>query len=330
MSEFREDPVSGDWIILAPERAKRPEELLKRRARRVPSPLKECPFEDLKKSGNWPPIVLYPNEKNWKIAVIPNKYPALSHRAGCAMGTSHGIYRAKTGAGAHELLVTRDHQKSFAALSPRDAAEVFVQLQKRHRTLAKDRCCEYLSTFANWGPEAGASLYHPHYQIIALPIVPPHSVRSLHGAEQYFKKHHRCVRCDMIALEKKYQSRIIAENRHAIAIAPYASKRPFEVSILPKVHASYFEKTSRAVTADMALLVRSITQRMKKRLHDPDLNFFIHDAPVDGRAHNYHHWHVEVVPANVISGLGGFEISTIVNINVVDPDMAAKILRGRK
>lgn len=336
MSELREDPVSGDWIILAPGRAKRPEELLKPRQRRASSPRAKCPFEDLQRSGNWPPIALYPSSSSaakrggWKIAVIPNKYPALTHEAGCAVDLVRGPYHAKTGVGSHEIVITRDHRKNFAELDPRAAEELLTVIQARHRALAGDRCGTYISTFFNWGREAGASISHPHYQILALPIVPPHASRSLAGALRYFKKHHRCVRCDVIAAERKRKERVVAENRHAIAIAPYAAKRPFEVSIFPKVHEPYFAKASPAVIRDIAALLQSVMRRIKDRLHDPDLNFFIHDAPVDGRPHPYHHWHIEVVPVNVISPPGGFEVSTIININAVDPAAAASILRGGK
>jgi len=330
MSELREDPVSGDWIILAPGRAKRPEELLKRRQPRTQSPRVSCPFENLQKSGNWPPIALYPSSDKWKVAIIQNKYPALAHSKKHAVDTSSGIYHAKAGVGSHEIVITRDHRKNFAELTPRAAKELFMIIQARHRAIAKDGCGTYITTFFNWGREAGASLAHPHYQILALPIVPPHAVHSISGAMRYFKKHRRCVRCAVIAAERKKKERVVAENKNAIAIAPYASKRPFEVSIFPKAHAPYFTKTSQEVVSDVAALLQSVMQRMKKHLHDPDLNFFIHDAPADGRAYPYHHWHVEVIPTNVISPPGGFEVSTIININVIDPAAAATVLRGGK
>ncbi len=330
MSEFREDPVSGDWTIIAPGRAKRPEELFARRGPRETSPKRGCPFEDLKKSGNWPPIAMYPDEAHWKIAIIHNKYPALAHGARCATGISRGLYHVKTGVGDHEIVITRDHRKNFSELATGEACNVFTAIRERYRAIAKDACSAYTSAFFNWGRGAGASLSHPHYQILALPIIPPHAMKSLHGALQYFKQHRRCVRCDIVAEERKEKTRIVAENRHAIAFVPYAAKRPFEVSILPRRHASYFVKTPDAVLGDTARLLRSVMRRIKKYLHDPDINFFIHDAPVDGRKYPYHHWHIEVVPVDVISPPGGFEISTIVNINVVPPDAAAAVLRGER
>ncbi len=328
-SEFREDPVSGDWVILAPGRAGRPEDLIKTQKPRRPSPRRTCPFEDLRKSGNWPPVAAFPSVENWKIAVIPNKYPALTHGAGCAVSFTRGMYHAKTGVGDHEIVVTRDHLKNFADLGARDAAELFQVFRARHRALATDPCNAYVSTFFNWGPGAGASMWHPHYQILALPIVPPHVARSLRGAREYFRRHHRCVRCDIIAAERRGKERVVAENSGAIAFAPFAAKHAFEVSIFPKRHEPSLAGTPDGALADVAHLLQEVMRRMKRTLGDPDLNMFIHDAPL-GRSYPYHHWHLELLPVEVVSPPGGFEAATVANINVVTPEAAATVLRGRR
>ena len=334
MSEFRQDPVSGDWVIIAPGRAARPQFLEIKKKARKPSPVATCPFDDLEKSGNWPPLAATPSKEKWRVAVIPNKYPALSpatlsgHGDACSTPFRHGFYRAMTGIGRHELVIARDHAKNFAALDRRAAAEVFRAIQARVRAAAKDPCINYVSIFFNWGPLAGASVWHPHYQILALPIVPAHSAGSLAGAKAYFKKNRRCVRCDILKAEAKEGTRIIAENGNAVAFAPYASKIPLEVRVMPKRHFPYFHKTPDAVLRDVSFLLQTVLKDMKSRANDPDLNFYIHEAPVDGRNNDYHHWHVEVLPR--VSTPAGFEFSTAIYINVIDPDRAAAILRGKK
>ena len=334
MSQLRQDPVSGEWIILAPGRAARPRFLDEKKKPRKPAPKRTCPFEDMKRSGNWPPILAYPDAAHWKFVLIPNKYPALAHSASCALPMKRGMYRVMEGAGTHDLLVTRDHNKNFAELDPKIAEQLFFMLQERHRMMAKDPCAAYVSSFFNWGPQAGASIWHPHYQTLTMPIVPPHTARSVSCAEAYFNRHHRCVRCDMIKAEKKEKVRIVSENDHAIAIVPFASKQPFEVSILPKRHLSHFGSTPASVAGSVARLLQGAMKSMKKELNDPDLNFFIHGAPLSGHGakrkalsavQKAHHWHIEVVPK--ISIPAGFEISTGIYINVVDPDAAAKMLR---
>ena len=328
MSELRQDLTSGDWVLLAPGRASRPKFLDQKKKPRKPTPKNKCPFEDLRKSGNWPPILALPSEKDWKIAVIPNKYPAISRGPVCSVPFRYGIYHARTAVGTHNLIVTRDHNKHFTDLSKAEAAKVFEVFQALHGMAAKDRCAAYVSSFYNYGQEAGASVWHPHYQILSLPIIPPHNVRSLRGANDYFKKFGRCVRCDIIKVERKKKTRVIFENEHAIALAPYASKRPFELTVLPKKHWASFRETPPAAVRDVALALQSALQRMKKYANDPDLNFFIHDTPLDHKDYRHHHWHIEVIPR--IAFEAGFEFSTRIDINVVDPDAAAAILRGKK
>jgi UDPglucose--hexose-1-phosphate uridylyltransferase len=327
MSELRQDLTSGDWVLLAPGRASRPKFLDKKKPARKPTLKSTCPFEDLKKSGNWPPILALPDEKNWEIAVLPNKYPAIERGLVCSVPFRQGIYHARTAVGTHNLLITRDHNKHFIDLSKAEAAKVFAVLQALHRMAAEDQCAAYVSSFYNYGPEAGASVWHPHYQILSLPIIPPHNVRSLRGTSDYYKKFGRCVRCDIIKVEQKKKTRVIFENEHAIALAPYASKRPFEVSVLPKKHWASFRETSPAAVRDVAHALQLVMQRMKKYVNDPDLNFFVHDTPLDNKDYRHHHWHIEVIPRTAFEA--GFEFSTQIDINVVDPDNAAVILRGR-
>ena len=328
MSELRQDLTSGDWVLIAPGRALRPKFLAQKKKVRKPTPKNICPFEDLKKSDNWPPQFIYPNEKNWEIAVIPNKYPAIERSSVCSVPFRRGIYHVRTGVGTHNLLITRDHNKHFIDLSRSQAVKIFEVFRAFHEMAAQDKCAAYIATIYNYGPSAGASVWHPHYQMLTLPIIPPHNVQSLRGANDYYKEFGRCVRCDIINVERKKKIRVIVENEHAIAIAPYASKRPFEVTVLPKKHWASFRETSPEAVRDVALALQSVMQKMKKHLDDPDLNFFVHDTPLDRKNYHYHHWHIEVIPKTAVEA--GFEFSTRIDINVVDPDNVAVILNGRK
>ncbi|MDO8664204.1 MAG: HIT domain-containing protein [Candidatus Liptonbacteria bacterium] len=333
MSELRQDLVSGDWIISATERAKRPDQLLQKKKVRKPSSISSCPFEDMKKSGNWPPIEIYPasaaikpNGKNWKIAVIPNKYPALRHDNVCAMSFKTGPYERLSGIGHHDLVITRDHYKNLAHLSEKEGLELFEVLQKRYRELKKDKCLAYASTFFNWGESAGASLYHPHCQMLTLPIIPPHISHSLSGSSNYFRKHRRCVHCDIIDFEERNKKRIIVKNQVAVAMTPFVSREPFQIKIFPRKHQPYFEKTPVADMKQIVSALQTVLKKIEKNLHDPDFNIFIHTAPLKNQSrYKHYHWHIEILPK--ISTMAGFELGTGVDINVVDPDAAAKILR---
>ena len=326
MSELRQDLVSGDWIISAPERAKRPDQLLKEKKVREPTPISKCPFEDLQKSDNWPPVEIQPGGKDWRVAILKNKYPALKHDGMCAASSKEGPYERVSGVGRHELVVTRSHNKSLAHLSDEEGFELFELLQRRYAKLKKDDCHFYTSTFFNWGDSAGASLYHPHYQMLTLPIIPPHISHSLNGSASYFKKHGRCVHCEIINFEEKNKKRIIFKNASAIAVAPFVSMQPFEIKVFPREHRSYFEKTPLKDLKDIVSALRVALRKIEKNLGDPDLNFFIHTAPLKNQPrYKHYHWHIEIVPK--ISRMAGFELGTGVDINVVDPDAAAKILR---
>lgn len=326
MSEFRQDPVCSEWTLIVPGRAARPNLLKGKKRNRIPAPRETCPFDNLEKTGNWPPVAAYPSEKKWRIVVLENRYPVLTHSDICSFAVKKGLHATMTGVGRHHLVVTRDHVKNFADIDAATAENVFAVFQEHCREAASDRCLAYVAPFFNWGPTAGASVGHPHYQIIALPIVPAHIAYSLAGAAKYYKAHHRCVRCDVIKEEKTERVRVIAENRHAIAIMQYAGRLPFEVRVLPKRHEAYFHKAPREVVGDVVALVRLVMVRMRKYLGDPDLNFFVHEAPLDKKDHGYHHWHVEIFPR--LSVPAGFEFSTGVYINPADPETAAAVLRG--
>lgn len=329
MSEFRKDIVSGDWIIMAPERAKRPKDFLSTKTKRIPTPKESCPFEDLQKSGNWPPILSYPNIKDWQVVIIPNKYPALAHLEACAQEFPVGPYIASGGIGHHDLLLTRDHEKNVEFQTREQAVRVFQILQQRYLQLADDPCMVYTSMFFNWGPKAGASLFHPHYQILSLPIVPPDVAHSLEGSKNYFKTHRRCVHCTMIEFEQKQKIRVVAANRHAIAFAPFVSRSALEVRVFPRVHYPSFEHTPRAALAGVVDVLRMVMGKMTNRLNDPDRNFFIHTAPLKHQNRfDYYHWHIEVIPK--FGSPGGFELSTGIEINVISPEHCAAMLNGKE
>ncbi|MBI4094298.1 MAG: HIT domain-containing protein [Candidatus Liptonbacteria bacterium] len=329
MSELRRDPVSHDWIINAPERSGRPDVVKARRGRRRFPPRASCVFEEanLKKTGQWRPIRAYPHLARWEALVLPNKFPAVVHRNTCALMREVGPYKLLDGIGQHDLVITRDHAKGFADVTLKKATDLLRCLQLHYRALAKDSCLFYTSTFLNWGRGAGASVAHPHYQVLTLPIVPPDVWHSLSGSARYMRKHRRCVHCAMIADEEAEGSRILKEDKHAVAFVPFVSRHPFEARIFPRRHLSVFERTPLQDLQAVVGALQHTLKKIKKNLHDPDLNFFIHTAPLKHQNRfRHYHWHIEVVPAITIGA--GFELSTGVEINIIDPNRAAEVLRA--
>jgi UDPglucose--hexose-1-phosphate uridylyltransferase len=326
MSEFRRNPGSGEWVIVVPERSKRPHELVQKNKPRNPTPKKTCPFENLKESDNWPPILSYPDDKNWEIVLVQNKYPYLSHDEMCAVEKKIGIYDIASGVGSSDLIITRDHDKNIADLPINKAVRIFEFIQKRFQALSKDKCLIYGLPFFNWGKSAGASVYHPHYQLLTLPIIPPTLSHSFAASERYFKLHRSCLQCSMVRYEKKHRKRVIVENKDCIAIVPFASGTPYQVRIIPKKHLPHVQTTVAPILKGVVEILQKSLKSIKTNLNDPDLNFFIHTAPIKSpKKYHHYHWHIEVIPK--ITNLAGFELGTGMEVNVVDPEKATELLR---
>jgi UDPglucose--hexose-1-phosphate uridylyltransferase len=336
MSEFRQDLVTGEWVITAPERVKRPHDASKKPARK-PSLKSTCPFENPKKSGNWPPVITYPALKNaetapvnWEVMLLRNKYPALVHTPFPIEASQRGIYMAAPGEGEHDIVITRSHTETFADLKVEKMTNVLRIIQERYRRLRDEPGILYSCALHNWGPSAGASLYHPHCQIISIPVIPFFVSHSIEGSERYFHRHERCVHCDIIKFEIQEGERVVEKNSGALAFAPFASKRSYEVRVFPRDHLPSFEDTPLSVLKNCAGALGGVLKRMKKSLSDPDLNFYIHSAPLKNKNRYHHyHWHIEVIP-NISPSPGGFELGTGIDINAVGPENAAVILRAAK
>ncbi len=325
-SEFRQDPVSGDWILIATGRSKRTHSFIS--GKNIRSSKKDCPFDDPDKKGNLIIANYFAQGKEWRIKDIQNKFPAVIEsykNHPLVKGSRKHIYSTFPGVGHHEVVITRDHDKDYSKLSIEDASLLLQVFRDRYLEFLKDPNLSYVSIFQNFGIGTGGSVYHPHYQIIAIPIIPPDVRHSLHGSKKYYEIHKKCVHCAMIALEKKEKKRIIFENKSAIVFAPYVSRTPFEMRIFPKEHSPYFEETNPEVIADIAECLQVSIGKINKALKS-DYNFFFHTSPtIDKKQYHHYHWHIEVLPR--MTHLGGFELNTGIAINVVDPDHAAALLR---
>jgi len=327
--ELRQDPITGDWVIIAPGRSNRPLSLIEKNKKRVIAPVKGCPFEDPQAVGNPKPSLIYPfhpSEGKWQLQVFANKYPALSPQFKSIQEKEQGPYTSMSGRGYHELIVTRHHTKNFPQLKPQDAFIVLIAVRERFLTYQKDKDIKYGFFFHNWGPTAGASVFHPHYQLVGLPIIPPEAHLSLQGSKKFYQQHKKYAYSSVISFEKKYKQRIIAENDGAIAFTRYASKEPFDIRIFPKQHLPFFEQSSDDVLKSVSQVLQQSLKKMSKNLKDPDYNFFLHSAPLSEQSkYSHYHWHIDVVPKISISA--GMEVGSGVEVTIIDPDDSAKILR---
>ena len=328
MPELRKDPITGRWIIVATERAKRPKDYA------AEKPVKQggnCPFCPGNEASTPTEVMAFrgegkaANSSGWRVRVIPNKFPALRIEGDLAR-RGEGMFDIMNGIGAHEVIIeTPDHEKSLADLSPGEVEEVLAAYRGRSLDLRKDERLRYILIFRNHGRSAGASLEHPHSQLIATPVVPKRVQEEIHGAKQYYEYRERCVFCDMIKEEGLFGKRVILENDSFVAIAPFASRFPFETWLLPKRHDGDFGAISDGEIKACASALREILRRMKQLLTDPPYNFIIHTAPLQNHVEGEMHWHLEIMPR--LTQVAGFEWGSGFYINPTPPEEAADYLR---
>jgi UDPglucose--hexose-1-phosphate uridylyltransferase len=237
-----------------------------------------------------------------------------------------GMYDMMNGIGAHEVVIeTPDHDALWSTLSQSNMEEVLWAFKERIEDLKKDPRFRYILIFKNEGDAAGASLEHPHTQLIALPIVPKRVAEELEGSKAHYNYKERCIFCDILYQEQMVKERVIIENKSFIAIAPFASRFPFETWVLPKVHISHYENSEKVGFDYLASILREIIQRMDAVLHHPPYNLIVHTAPVTAHSLEYYHWHIEIIPK--LTKVAGFEWGTGFYINPTPPEEAASYLR---
>lgn len=326
VSELRQDLVSGDWVAISLLRGKRPHAFVGKPAsmRQAKS---QCPFEGVVEREQ--PLARYDYrsvKKGWSVVAIPNKFPAFVHGV-CGTFVQEGPYRMTEGVGFHEVFIFRDHKRFFPELTNEEIENIFRAYRERYRAVSEDKCVAYASVFHNHGREAGASLAHPHSQMIALPVIPPDVSRSIHGSARYFHEHGTCVHCEVIQYELRAKDRIVAQNERFVMVVPFAAKIGFELRIFPKIHQSSFGMMQDEDVPMVADILKKGLTKLYKGLNDPAYNFFIHTAP-DGEKYAHYHWHIEIVPKTSV--WAGFEIGTGIEISSISPEDAATYLRKIK
>ncbi|MDA1334447.1 MAG: galactose-1-phosphate uridylyltransferase [bacterium] len=335
--ELRQNPVSGDWQLVAPGRRGRPDQFIReKKDKKVPK--SKCAFENPQKSGNGEPIVWYSKDgeehdpvrqKDWLVQVIPNKYPALvPHENTCPTASSLDLTRKMEGRGFHEVVISRDHERSLADMTAEEGEPVVRAYHDRSRALTKEDCLKYTIIFHNHGEAAGASIAHPHSQILALPIIPTDVRRSLDGSLRNKEKFGKCVHCEMIAFEQKQKVRVIYQNKKFIVIAPFASSVNFEMRIFPLKHESHFEHVDGKDLIDLSDALTTALHKLQVVLKHPAFNFFIHTAPMHEGQYMFYHWHLEIFPKT--SHMAGVELGTGIEVVTMPPEDAAKFLREAK
>ncbi|MFH2037032.1 MAG: galactose-1-phosphate uridylyltransferase [Candidatus Zixiibacteriota bacterium] len=327
MSEFRQNRATKEWVIIAPERGKRPsdepEPLIKREP--ILSHSDTCPFCPGNEEKT-PSAIFHMNHAGqWKLRVVPNRFAALSPDIPVTRNFV-GSFLSATGFGIAEVIIENpQHNLTIATMSVEEVTSILYAYRERQREVSKNESINLVTIFRNHGPGAGTSLEHPHSQLIATPIIPPHVRYPLEQAVLHYDKYGTCVFCDNYIEELKQKERIIIESPHFVVFCPYASKSPYETRIYPKRHQASFLSISDDDISELADALHQILVRIYKLLGNPDYNYIIRSSPTGDEDSRYLHWYMIIIPK--VSTPAGFEIGSGIYINTVAPEDAARRLR---
>jgi UDPglucose--hexose-1-phosphate uridylyltransferase len=333
MPQLRLDETTSDWVIFAPSRVRRPNEL---RSHAVPAAestdaTKSCPFCP----GNeaWTPPEIFAERppggslSDWQIRVVPNKFPALTIEADKRRHDDSQGFRVMGGCGAHEVVIeSRDHFRPLAEQSVDQIERVLRTVQMRSQDLMRDKRFENIVVFKNHGEAAGTSLRHPHWQIIATPVVPKLLRQKQLVATDYFDQTGNCLYCGMLQRELAAKTRVVETNDDFAAVLPFASHVPFETWILPRHHISSFASEEPRRWRALAELLKRVLLRLHRGLENPEFNLTV-DSDSRGEDGNESFlWHIRVLPR--LTTPAGFELGSGMSINTVLPEEAATYLRS--
>ncbi|MBI5586177.1 MAG: galactose-1-phosphate uridylyltransferase [Deltaproteobacteria bacterium] len=328
MPELRFNLVTKDWVIMAPERAKRPEDFIKKNIERgeLPAFKESCPFCPGNEQRT--PLETYRWDRgdSWQVRSIPNKFSALT-REGELTRQMDGLKRTMSGVGLHDVIIENPRHNGFpAVIADWEIKDTFQVYRELYRRFYLDPRVKMVILFKNNGAAAGTSLEHPHSQIVGTPVTPPQIRYRIEEAQKYYDDTGECLYCRILREELTGKNRIVLENDHVVAFVPYAALSPFHIWIFPKRHMASFDLLTRSEQEALALALQEILQRLYYGLDDPDYNFVLRSVPDPQGTNEHFHFYFAVVPR--LTKAAGFELGSGMYINTQLPEKDAEFLRG--
>lgn len=321
MIELRRDPVVERWITIPRERAVNVDGLFPAKEASAPGACPFCPSAMHEKEI----YAVRDADRRWLVLVVPDMRPILGVE-GKLDRSAKGIYDRMNGVGAHEIVIeSREHGLAWATMPQSQLQLVLQTYRARSVDLRADKRFRAVFVAKNHGGRASRFL-HPHSHVVALPVVPRNIIEEVEGGEAYFQYKERCVWCDVKEQEMAKPERTVLLTDRFLVHAPFASRFPFELQILPLRHQADFASTTDEDLADLASCFRSTFEILRSRLRDPSYSLIVHSAPLKDPPEHSYHWHVEIRPQ--LSALAGFEWGTGFYTNPIPPEVAAEHLRG--
>ena len=328
MPELRQNLATKEWVIIATERARRPEEFKAAASGLAVAPPERddtCPFCPGNEETDLH-VMQLPEQGPWRVRVVRNKYPALV-ADGERVRRVDGVHQQISGVGHHEVLVSSPRHDTCNALESAEQVCLLLEaFRRRGLALCQDPRVEHVIYFENHGERAGASLLHPHAQLLALPVVPYNVRIRAEEARRHFETTGRCAFCEMVEDEIRAEHRIVAETDGFAAFIPYAAFSPFHLWILPRHHESSFLMTTAAQMAELGAVLQTVLRKLHIGLNDPDYNYVIRSAPLREDRREHLHWYLAIIPH--VSRSAGFELGTGMFINTALPEASAEFLRN--
>jgi UDPglucose--hexose-1-phosphate uridylyltransferase len=323
--EVRVDPITGLKTIIAGERATRPGGGPTATPAEPIAP-EHDPFAEGHEDRTPPELYAVrsqdsaPNGRGWQVRVVPNLFPALApDSAEPERDASPDLFTAQPATGAHEVVINAPAPVVSLAELDVDHVRLAVDVWRERMRVHAERAA-YVHVLVNERREAGASLPHTHAQIYALGFVPASIARERERFGAYaVRTMGGNLLADYLQEEVRRRERIVAIDDDAVCVAPYASRLPYQLMIIPRAPRADFHADG---PTGAAMLHTALTKLRERFGTSPPLNLWIRTAPQGAESFC---WRIDILPR--LTHLAGLELGTGVHLNIVPPELAASDLR---
>jgi UDPglucose--hexose-1-phosphate uridylyltransferase len=321
-NQLRLDPLTGRWVVVSVERARRPAAFLPRTPSVHPAENRPCPFCPGNEEETPSALETYGPNGSWEVRVVPNLFPAFEGSQPFVVDHRGPVFTQATAGGIHEVLVLSPHHDAhWDQLSEKQVGLVMTAIRDRVQNHASVPGLRYSQAIVNSGWEAGASLEHPHGQLLGISFVPRDIAEEQAGFARFAGN---CLLCTTVDAEEATGFRVVYSNEHVLVVCPFWSGGAFEMLLVPRNHSPHLHRSSDEDLAAVGQALRVVLGQLRGAVGGVAYNLVFHSAPY--RAPEPYHWHVHIWPK--LTTQAGFEMGTGVLINVVGAEQAAEELRA--